>query len=294
MEIDVPLVRHLIAAQFPQWSDLSITPVEPNGWDNRTFRLGNSMSVRLPSAECYAAQVDKEHRWLPILAPLLPLTIPVPLARGLPTEHFPWNWSIYRWLEGENAAVEHINDMEQFAVTLAQFLIALWKIDAANGPVPGSHNFFRGGPLATYDRETRNAIASLSGQINTDAATELWETALTATLSGKSVWVHGDIHPTNLLVCGGYLRSVIDFGCLGVGDPSCDLTIAWTLFSGDSRRTFHKAVNVDDATWARSRAWALWKASITLAGMSGNVSSLQVAKAQQIIDDVLTEFQHMT
>ena len=292
MEIDTLLVRRLVAAQFPQWANLSIQPVEPNGWDNRTFRLGNDMSVRLPSAEPYAAQVDKEHRWLPILARLLPLAVPVPLVRGLPADDYPWNWSIYRWLEGENATAERINDLNQFATTLAQFLMALWQIDPAGGPSPGRHNFFRGGPLATYDQETRDAISSLRGKIDTEAAMEVWEIALNSAWNKTPVWVHGDVHPTNLLVRDGFLSAVIDFGCSGVGDPACDLMIAWTLFSGDSRETFRAAIPIDDSTWARSRGWALWKGLITLVEHI-DINPLAAAAAQQYIDDVLADHQRV-
>src|SRR5215210_8300679 len=161
VEINVSLVRHLLAAQFPQWADLSIEPVEVGGVDNRTFHLGAHMAVRLPSAAQYALQVDKEHRWLPKLAPLLPLPIPVPLAKGAPDDGYPWQWSVYRWLEGETATIERIADLRQFATALAQFLTALQRIDPAGGPPPGRHNFFRGGPLTVYDAETRQALAAL-------------------------------------------------------------------------------------------------------------------------------------
>ena len=177
-DIDVALVERLITAQFPQWADLQITPAVPQGWDNKTFRLGTEMSVRLPSAAPYAQQVEKEHRWLPELAPHLPLPIPVPLAKGAPAEGYPFNWSVYQWLEGETASTERIDDLIEFATTLADFLAALQRIDPAGGPPPGRHNFFRGGPLAVYDAETRQAIAALDGRIDTDAATAVWEAAL--------------------------------------------------------------------------------------------------------------------
>jgi aminoglycoside phosphotransferase (APT) family kinase protein len=263
--INERLVRQLISAQFPQWKNLSIEHVAFGGWDNRTFRLGETMSVRLPSAEGYAAQVEKEQRWLPKLAPLLPLRIPVPLAMGNPDKNYPWHWSIYQWVEGENATLENITDLEEFATTLAQFLVALQQIDSTGGPPPGEHSFFRGGPLTVYDLETRNAILALSGEIDIDLVTEVWETSINAKWHSKPVWVHGDIAAGNLLVKEGRLHAVIDFGCSAVGDPACDLTIAWTLFSGPSREAFFTAVSLDRETWARARGWALWKALITLA-----------------------------
>ena len=173
--IDEALASRLVAAQFPQWRRLSIEPVETAGWDNRTFRLGENMIVRLPRAAAYAAQVEKEHRWLPKLAPLLPLQIPTPLAIGEPAEGYPWKWSVYRWIEGETAAPERIGDLNDFATDLAEFLIALQRIDTMDGPRPGPHNFYRGGSLMTYDAETRQAIAVLNAKLDTQAATEVWE-----------------------------------------------------------------------------------------------------------------------
>ncbi|HEX6710344.1 MAG TPA: aminoglycoside phosphotransferase family protein, partial [Rubrobacter sp.] len=217
VNIDVALVRRLIAAQFPHWADLPIKPVEAGGVDNRTFHLGAHMTVRLPSAAQYALQVEKEHTWLPKLAPLLPLQIPFPLAKGDPADGYPWQWSVYRWIEGETATVERIANLSQFATVLAQFLTILQRIDPSGGPPPGRHNFFRGGPLTVYDAETRQAIATLEGRIDTDAASAVWEAALEATWYGSPVWFHGDIAWGNLLVREGRLSAVIDFGTSGVG-----------------------------------------------------------------------------
>ena len=194
IDIDIPLVTRLVAEQFPQWAKLTIRAVEPGGWDNKTFRLGEDMSLRLPSAERYAGQVEKEHTWLPRLAPLLPLPIPVPLAMGQVGENYPWNWSVYLWLEGKNATIDCIEDLGQFAVKLAQFLIALQQIDPTGGPLPGQHNFFRGGSLAIYDAETRAAIAALHGKIDTEAVTAVWKSALESTWQGAPVWLHGDVY----------------------------------------------------------------------------------------------------
>jgi len=246
------------------------------------------MSVRLPSAHRYAAQVEKEHLWLPRLAPHLPLPIPVALAMGEPGEGYPWHWSVYRWLDGEVATVERIIDMRQFAATLARFLTALQRTDPTGGPPPGPHNFYRGGPLTVYDAETRRAIEVLEGHIDQDAATAVWEAALGATWDGPPVWVHGDVAVGNLLVKEGRLSAVIDFGCSGVGDPACDLVIAWTFLSGESRETFRAGVPVDSAAWARGRGWALWKALITLAGWM-NDDPLKAEEARRVITEVLTD-----
>ena len=287
-DIDVALVERLISVQFPWWAHLPITPAAPQGWDNKTFRLGATMSVRLPSAESYRAQVEKEHRWLPRLAPHLPLPIPVPLAKGAPGEGYPFPWSVYRWLEGEPAATGRIADLPEFATELALFLSALQRIDPAGGPTPGRHNFFRGGPLAVYDAETLQAIAALEGRIDADAATAAWEAALAATWQGPPVWFHGDVASGNLLVEGGRLSAVIDFGISGVGDPSCDLAIAWTFFEGESREAFRALLRPDDATWARGRGWALWKALITLAEHIDTDPS-EAGHSRYVIDEVLAD-----
>jgi aminoglycoside phosphotransferase (APT) family kinase protein len=293
IDIDASLVARLVAAQFPQWAHLPITPAEPNGWDNRTFRLGREMSVRLPSAAAYAAQVRKEHRWLPMLAPRLPLPIPTPLAMGEPADGYPWNWSVYRWLEGTPASAARVDDLTELAVTLARFLFRLQQVDPAGGPPPGRHNFFRGGPLETYDAETRDAIAAVRDLVDAELATAAWETALAAAWHGPPVWVHGDVAAGNLLVRDGRLGAVIDFGGSAVGDPACDVTIAWTLLSGASREAFRAALPLDAATWARGRGWALWKALITFAG-NLDANPVEAAAARRVIDDVLAEHEQST
>jgi aminoglycoside phosphotransferase (APT) family kinase protein len=287
-EIDAALVSQLIASQFPQWAHLPIKPVELSGWDNRTFHLGPSMSVRLPSAEGYVAQVEKEHRYLPRLAPLLLLPIPVPLAKGFPDHGYPWPWSVYRWLDGENASLERIADLSQFAISLAEFLLALQRIDATDGPPAGEHNFFRGGPLNVYDAETRETIKELAGEVDTNTATRVWDAALETTWQGAPVWVHGDVASGNLLVNNGRLSAVIDFGCSSVGDPACDLVMAWTFFSGESREAFKATLGLDAATWARARGWALWKALITLAEHIDS-NSTKSAEARRIIAEAIAD-----
>jgi aminoglycoside phosphotransferase (APT) family kinase protein len=282
---DVDLAARLVAEQFPQWADLPLAPVSPDGWDNRTFRLGDELCVRLPSADRYAAQVDKEQRWLPVLAPRLPLPIPQPVERGAPGRGFPWPWSVYRWLPGEPAAVAPVDDLDRLAGDLAAFLVALARVDPAGGPAPGDHNFFRGGPLRIYDRDTREAITALHDQVEAAAAIEVWEAALAAPWHGPPAWLHGDVGAGNLLVADGRLSAVLDFGCMAVGDPACDVTIAWTFFSGESRSTFRAHLGHDEATWARGRGWALWKALVTL--HHGEPSRDQASRARAVIADVL-------
>lgn len=288
VRIDVSLVRRLVATQFPRWADLPIKPLDIDGWDNRTFHLGEHMTVRLPSAERYVPQVEKEHRWLPELAPLLPLPIPVPLAKGQPDIDYPWCWSVYRWIEGERAADGGILDMSRFAAELAQFLAALQEIDATGGPLAGEHNFFRGGSLTVYDTETRKAVAALDGEVDSKRVMRVWEAALETRWQRSPVWVHGDVAEGNLLVREGRLCAVIDFGSSGVGDPASDLVIAWTLLKGESRDVFRAALPLDAATWARGRGWALWKALITVV-QSMNINPVEATKARRIINELLAD-----
>ncbi|MDQ6712442.1 MAG: aminoglycoside phosphotransferase family protein [Candidatus Dormibacteraeota bacterium] len=291
--ITTALASRLVGDQFPQWADLPVTALALDGNDNTTYRLGEAMTIRLPSAEGYAPQVDKEHRWLPALAPHLPLPIPQPLAKGDPAFGYPMTWSIYRWIEGEPATIERIADLGRFATDLAEFLAALYRIDPAGGPAPGAHTFFRGGSLMTYDAETRATIAALDREVDIWAATDVWQAALAATWTRSPVWVHGDVAAGNLLVADGRLVAVIDFGCSAVGDPACDLTIAWTFLFGESREAFRDRIRLDDATWARSRGWALWKALITL-GPAVKTNRQEAERIRRVIDDVIAEHKRTT
>lgn len=284
VDTDASLVRRLLKGQFPQWAGLPIERVESAGTDNAIYRLGDDMAVRLPRIHWAIEQVNKEHRWLPRLAPLLPLAIPAPLAKGAPGEGYPWDWSVQRWLEGENATVEPVADPRQAATDLAQFIIALQRIDPTNGPPAG-----RGVPLVLRDAAMRAAIAAVGGMLDTDAVTAAWEVALEAPEWDRSpVWVHGDLLPGNLLVERGRLSAVIDFGGLGVGDPACDLMIAWSLFSGESREMFRAALGVDDATWARGRGHALSQAIIFIPYYL-DTNPTGVRNARRVVDEVLAE-----
>lgn len=282
-DITPALAARLIGAQFPRWAQLPVRPVEVSGWDNRTYRLGDDMSVRLPSDASYAEQVAKEQRWLPRLAPQLPLPIPTPLAAGVPGPGYRLPWSVYRWIDGTRSRIDRIPDLTGFAVDLARFLLALQRIDVAGGPVAGPHSFYRGGPLTVYDDETRAALTA----VGDSRALAVWEEALAATWHGPPVWVHGDVAEGNLLLDGhGRLGAVIDFGCCAVGDPACDLQIAWTLLSGPSRQAYRDTLGVDAGTWARGRGWALWKSLITVAAADQPVEDL--AQARRTLEEVLT------
>ena len=281
--IDAELARRLVARQFPQWADLPVTEVSRQGWDNRTFRLGTELTVRLPSGDWYALAVEKEHRWLPVLAPQLPLPIPTPLARGVPDLGYPYAWSVYRWLDGVPAADAPVADETAFAVAVAEFLLALQAVDPTGGPAPGPHNFFRGGPVTAYAAETEQALIDLGDRVPTALARAVWDDGVAATPTGDPVWFHGDIAVGNLLVRDARLAAVIDFGTCGVGDPACDVVIAWTRFAGRSRAAFRGTLGVDDATWARARGWALWKALITFDGPA------TAAESRQVIEEVLAD-----
>jgi aminoglycoside phosphotransferase (APT) family kinase protein len=290
-DIDATLVKQLVRTQFPQWADLPVAPVENGGWDNSTFHLGDSMSVRMPRAPEYVAQVEKEHRWLPALRPHLPLPIPVPLALGAPGAGYPWPWSIYGWLDGEQARVDRVCDPGRFAADLARFLVALRSIDARGGPAAGPHNFHRSGPLSIYDAETRWSIGAFADEIDVTAVTQVWDTALETSTQGPQVWVHGDVAEGNLLVKEGRLSAVIDFGCAGVGDPSCDLVIAWTFLDPPSREIFRSTVALDPATWKRARGWAIWKALITMAQLRG-ADPIKAEKPRRVIQEILDDADH--
>lgn len=261
----VDLARRLLAAQFSQWADLPIVPVASAGTDHALYRLGQDMVLRLPRIPSATGQAAKEALWLPRLAPHLPLEIPQPLLMGRPGEGYPWQWSIYRWIEGEGppgVGTRWANPPTAVARALARFVQALWALDTTDGPPPDEFNAFRGLPLAARDAQVRRALAGLAadhdGLVDTGASEAAWEEALAAPAWEEPPrWIHGDLQPANLLMRRGRLQAVIDFGCMGVGDPACDLQVAWNFLSGESRDVFREALGVDGAMWARGRGWAL-------------------------------------
>ena len=296
-EITADVAARLVAGQFPQWAGLPVVPVRLNGWDNTTFRLGDELAIRLPSADMYVTQVGKEHRWLPVLARHLPLPIPQPVAMGRPGDGFPRPWSVYRWIAGEPASTGNVADQAGFASDLAGFLAALYAIDASDGPPAGAHSLSRGGPLATWDEQTRQLIRLTADDIDAKAATSVWDTALASTWEQAPVWVHGDVTPSNLLVADGALHAVIDFGCAAVGDPACDLVMEWTFFTGDNKAVFRRGLHLDEATWARGRGWALWKALLIIGEEKEGGGDAQAAarrfgwrhSPRQIVDLIITD-----
>ncbi|GGK04738.1 aminoglycoside phosphotransferase [Streptomyces camponoticapitis] len=252
-EIGVDLVRGLLAAQFPRWGGLTVTRLADGGSDHVIFLLGDDMSVRLPRGDWAAGQAEKEHAWLPWFAPQLPLAIPVPLGLGVPGLGYPYHWSVTRWLDGSVATADGFADPEGAARQLGGFLKALQQV-----PTVGDGHGLSRWSLIARDDATRTAIKARTGAAAADAMTRVWDAALAAPgWDAAPVWYHGDFHTGNLLTADGHVSAVIDFGGLGVGDPACDLMVAWTTLSAATRPVFRAALGVDDATWARGRGWAL-------------------------------------
>ncbi len=288
VDTSIDLLSRLLSAQFPQWAALPIQPVPSSGTDNALYRLGTDMVVRLPRIDWAKGQAEKERMWLPRIKPYLPLKIPDQLAIGEPGEGYPWHWSVYQWIEGETATLERLSDPLQAAVDLAQFILALQGIDTTGGPSAVEHRL-RGTPLKMREIQTRNAIASLKGMIDTEAAIKVWETSIEAPdWEQEPVWFHGDLLPGNLLVNEGHINAIIDFSGLGVGDPACDLMIAWGLFSGKSREMFRETLGLDDATWARGRGQALSQAAIFIPYYL-ETNPVGVSKALHMINEVLND-----
>lgn len=263
-EITTDLVRALVREQFPQWGDLPVEAVPRQGWDNRTFRLGDQFGVRLPSAERYLAGVEKEDRYLPFLARHLPLPVPTPVATGKPSDAYPFPWSVRLWLAGDTVDAAADVDRARLASDLGGFLTVLRGVPAQHGPAGGRHSFYRGCHLSVYSEEVESALGKLASVVDVAACRTVWASALTSAWRSPPVWFHGDVAVGNLLTTAGRLSAVIDFGTCGVGDPACDLVIAWTYFTGQERAIFREAVGLPDDVWRRARGWALWKALVTL------------------------------
>jgi len=251
---DAALVRKLLAAQFPEWADLSVDRVPSSGTDNALYRLGDEMVVRLPRIDWAVGAVEKERTWLPRLAPHLPLEVPLPLANGEPGHGYEWPWTVYTWLEGENPPIG--GGTIELARDLAAFVRALRAIDPADAP-----RARRGRPLAHNDDSFRDAIGRLDAEFDRDEVAAVWEEARAAAeWEGQDVWFHGDLMASNLLLRNGSLAAVIDFGTAGAGDPACDLLPAWNFFPAEAREVYRAELDVDDASWARGRGWAVMTA----------------------------------
>ncbi|MFJ7962518.1 aminoglycoside phosphotransferase family protein [Streptomyces sp. NPDC096324] len=278
------LVRRLLAGQFPRWARLPLKRVPSAGTVNALYRLGDDMVVRLPRVADGADDAVKEHAWLPRLAPMLPFPVPEILGLGTPTAEYPWHWSVLRWLDGDTPAPGALTDPGQLAADLGAFVTALRGIDLTGGP-----DAYRGTPLTAVDAETRSAIDDLRGSVDTGAATAAWEEALAAPAwTGPPRWLHSDLMPMNLLVRGGRLAAVLDFGTFGTGDPACDFIPAWNLLPVAVRPAFREAAGADDSGWARGRGWALSMALVQLPYY--RVTNPVIAgNAEHVIREVLAE-----
>lgn len=263
--IDDVLVATLLEAQFPEWSALPRASVVSAGTDNALVRLGDDLVMRLPRVAWAAGQGAKEYRWLPELACHLSTPISHPIALGEPTSAFPWQWSIHRWIHGENAIHADVHDDVEFASDIGHFVRDLHAVALPGGPRAGAQNFGRGVALLDRDEATRSAIDASAGFVDVQRVRDAWMQALNVPVyQADGVWVHGDIAPGNILVHGGRLAAVIDFGALGVGDPAVDMMIAWNYLSPRARHRFRHVVAVDVHTWQRGQAWALSVAIIQL------------------------------
>jgi aminoglycoside phosphotransferase (APT) family kinase protein len=253
VDTDADLVRGLLASQHPQWVDLPIERVASAGTDNAMYRLGDDLAVRLPRIHWAVDTVAKEQTWLPIVARHVPLAVPVPVAAGAPEAAFPYPWGVVRWLPGELATLDRLDDPVESAADLARFVRALQAVDATGGP---THH--RGHPVRLLDDMVQTGIAGLQGEVDADALAQAWQRVLAAPdYDGPPVWFHGDLAYLNLLALDGKLTAVIDWGTCGVGDPAIEMLVAWNLFPAEARRAYREALGVDDATWERGKGWVL-------------------------------------
>jgi aminoglycoside phosphotransferase (APT) family kinase protein len=266
-DIDASLIRRLLEQQFPQWAALPIERVELMGTENALYRVGSEMVARLPRIERAAASLEHERRWLPRIGDHVPISVPRVLGEGAPGSIFPLTWSVYSWLPGERVTPESVRSPQEFALDLAGLVAALQRMDTTDGPAPAEHSGGRGEPLANREAQTSAWFGDLDAVgYPTDALKSIWKEALSAPVWAEPpVWLHGDLDAQNLLVDGGRLTGVIDFGCVGVGDPACDVMVAWKVLTPRGRETFRAALSIDEATWVRARGWAVSQAVGVLA-----------------------------
>ena len=281
-------VAQLIASQCPQWGGLPLAWLPSSGTENRLFRLGDRLVVRLPQTDGAALALDKEHVWLPRLARRLSLQVPEPVFKGEPQAGYARPWAVFRWIDGRDGWTADIENLDAAAIDLARFVAELRRVPCAGGPKPGVHNAERGTALATLDQRVRQGFAACGDRIDADSATALWERSLAAPAWKHDTWLHGDLQPGNILVRDGRITAVIDFGLLGVGDPAVDLLPAWNLFDGESRRLYREALNVDDAAWHRAQGWAVYQAVMALP-FYWDTNRTMVRLAQRLLAEVLAD-----
>ena len=262
-EITPSLVRSLVSEQFPQWSELPIRPVEVQGWDNRTFRLGDRMSVRLPSADGYVAGLVREERTLAILDSRFRVAIPRVVATGTPSAAFNRPWSVREWIEGHTLAAVETREREGAISSVGDALRELQACDTVGGPWAGSASAYRGCHVSAVGEEIPGRLALLDSR-QAEGCRALWDAAVATVWTGPPVWVHGDVAPGNMLFDGtGRVAALIDFGQTCVGDPACDLAFAWLSCGSRERDRLRDRLELPEDAWLRGAAWALWKALIS-------------------------------
>ncbi|MEV0230824.1 aminoglycoside phosphotransferase family protein [Nonomuraea sp. NPDC050786] len=261
------LVRQLLTDQHSDLAGLGIK-VLANGWDNLVCRLGDAYLVRLPRRALAAQLVVNEQRWLPSLAGHLPLPVPAPVRIGRPSRGYPWDWSVVPYLPGDIAARTPPADPGEAALALGGFLAALHSPAPTDAPVNPS----RGIPLSGRTAGVMAQLSHLDDPAVRAAALLVWECAIAAPeWDGPPVWLHGDLHPANILVDHGRVGAVIDFGDITAGDPATDLAVAWMVLPASRREDFRRAYGrADDGTWARARGWALALALVFLTHSADN------------------------
>lgn len=288
IRVDLDLARYLVSSQFPAWADLPVRPVAASGHDNAAFRLGSEMLVKFPTAAGYADNLAAEAAAMVAIGTSLTVPIPQPVAAGEPSAAYPWPWRIQTWIPGEPASDDFRNANAEFADDLATFLRSLHAAPTSAGRPAGESNFHRGGDLREYGAQTEEAIAALAGTLDTARASKIWQDALASDWDSAPVWVHGDVAPGNLICDSGRLVGVIDFGQCAVGDPACDLVIAWTFLGDEARSTFRDSMGIDAQTWRRARGWALWKALI-VTWWAGSSDPYSVAHSPRILTEVMSD-----
>jgi aminoglycoside phosphotransferase (APT) family kinase protein len=284
VDIDGPLVQRLLATQLPELANLPIAAVRSTGTVNAIFRLGEHLCARLPRVSEWATDLEREQRWLPVLAPYLPLRVPRPVERGVPGTGYPFAWSVYEWIDGEPYADALVDDERQAAHDLALFVQALRRVpQVAAAPAAGRR------PLRELDAATRASIEAARGVIDVDAAHAAWELAIAGpALSGPPVWIHTDLLRPNLLVRDGRLAAVIDFGGVGVGDPAADVIAAWSVLGDVGRTVFRATLDIDDVTWNRARGFALHQAAVIIPYYAESNPEF-VAMARRTVEQVLAD-----
>lgn len=283
VDVDEGLVRALLADQLPRWADLPLRRTASSGTDNAIFRLGRDLVVRLPRIGWAVPQIAKELEWLPRLAPHLPVAVPEPMAGGAPGRGFPHPWLVSRWLPGDDALAGTVVDWSRLAEEVAAFVVALQQV-ATGGPRAGR----RAGLLAPDDEATRRAILRLRGELDVERALAVWDAALAADpWGGPPVWVHGDLLPGNVIVREGELTGIIDWSAAGLGDPACDVMLAWSLPPA-ARAAYRAALGLDDATWSRARGWAVEQAVNFIPYYADTIPG-GVAAARRRLDAVLAD-----